>query len=111
MTNPEGPNPAPQTVTNGPQPAPRQDPPTPPPVTVNAPPQNPALHETINSMGQTLAGLPERIVDALREATKAPEPPATAAPTPATTPTPTPTDTPEKLSRRQRFHRAWFGGE
>lgn len=70
------PNESANNATNNPDPHPQTHvtppAPTPPrPVIVNAQPDNTQLHESVAAMGQTLAALPERIVDFFREATQA----------------------------------------
>lgn len=107
MTEPAQPetNPPPANVTNPPpaDPAPR-------PIVVTPQPQSPALHETMQSVVNTITALPEKIVDALRESTpRAPEPPPAPATQPATNPTAPPPSTEDVRTTRQRWQDWWFG--
>lgn len=110
LTQPET-NPPPATVTT-PPPQPPAPAPTTPPVVVPAQQQSPGIGESMSTLAQHVASLPERIVDALREST--PKPPESA---PATAPANAPATAPagelppagDTRNTRQRFLDGWFG--
>lgn len=113
MTNPETtqvPNPNPPHQTN-PDPPPQQ----PRPVIVQQQQDN-SLTERVNEMARTLAGLPEQLVNSVRESMQPhitqPTQPATGEPTTPVTPATPPTTVEEQSKHGPQISRfaKWFKG-
>lgn len=103
--------PATPATPETPPPANPPAPETPPAPPANPPAPSPATSgETVSlrDLHATLQALPERLVNAVREATQPPRQPATPPPA-AGNPTQTPGEGDPKLTRHQKFLKMWFG--
>lgn len=110
MSNPETPDNATPPGADppkapDPRPAPTPDPPATPPV-VPDPPKAPDYEGRIGKLEQMIAGLPERIADAMKESgSSGSTPPASSTP-PANPEIP---DTPGETKGKRSFADRWFG--